>query len=72
MMVGLPEFHRVRVKTGVSGFVAESTGNQISSRMFSMAEANGLLQLPAKTPEVATLHKGTTVSCMLIGHLVSY
>ncbi|KAI9251977.1 MoaB/Mog domain-containing protein [Sporodiniella umbellata] len=46
-----PEYHRVRVKVGLSGFKVESTGKQISSRVSSMSEANGLLELPAATPE---------------------
>ncbi|KAG1146760.1 hypothetical protein G6F37_007516 [Rhizopus arrhizus] len=67
-----PEFHRVHVKADMRGLVAQTTGNQISSRMMSMAEANGLLQLPPKNTELSKLQKGATVPCMLIGQLDSY
>jgi gephyrin len=67
-----PEFHRVHVKADMTGLVAQTTGNQISSRMMSMAEANGLLQLPPKNTELSKLQKGATVPCMLIGQLDSY
>ncbi|XP_022891833.1 molybdopterin biosynthesis protein CNX1 [Olea europaea var. sylvestris] len=48
-----PEFHRAFVKwevnnrLGNSGFVAESTGHQMSSRLLSMKSANAFLELPA-------------------------
>ncbi|KAG0768310.1 hypothetical protein G6F60_000803 [Rhizopus arrhizus] len=67
-----PEFHRVHVKADMTGLIAQTTGNQISSRMMSMAEANGLLQLPPKNTELSKLQKGATVPCMLIGQLDSY
>lgn len=67
---GRPEFHRVHVKfDDKNGLIAESTGNQMSSRMLSMVEANGLLQLPMRTPELPLLKKGTSVSCIMIGNL---
>lgn len=68
-----PEFHRVQVSVGPQGnMIAESTGKQQSSRMLSMVEANGLLQLPMKTPELPELVKGTTVPCILIGTLINH
>lgn len=68
-----PEFHRVQVSIGAQGnMVATSTGRQQSSRMLSMVEANGLLQLPMKTPELSQLAKGTTVPCILIGTLINH
>uniref|UniRef100_A0A2P2K9H5 Molybdopterin biosynthesis protein CNX1 n=1 Tax=Rhizophora mucronata TaxID=61149 RepID=A0A2P2K9H5_RHIMU len=48
-----PEFHRATIRwntndgSGNPGFVAESTGHQISSRLLSMKSANALLELPA-------------------------
>ncbi|CAI9774549.1 unnamed protein product [Fraxinus pennsylvanica] len=48
-----PEFHRAFVRWEVndrlenSGFVAESTGHQMSSRLLSMKSANAFLELPA-------------------------
>ncbi|CAO3676459.1 unnamed protein product [Rhizopus microsporus] len=64
-----PEFHRVHVRASMNGLVAKSTGSQLSSRMLSMKEANGLLKLPMKSPEQSRLQKGTKVQCMLIGQL---
>lgn len=64
-----PEFHRVHVKINEDGLVAQSTGQQQSSRMLSMVEANGLLQLPMRTPHESLLKKGTFVPCILIGSL---
>ncbi|KAK2856076.1 hypothetical protein Q5P01_004811 [Channa striata] len=37
---------------------AQSTGNQVSSRLMSMRSANGLLMLPPKTEQYVELHKG--------------
>ncbi|KAL2557340.1 Molybdopterin biosynthesis protein CNX1 [Forsythia ovata] len=48
-----PEFHRATVRWEVndrlenSGFFADSTGHQMSSRLLSMKSANALLELPA-------------------------
>lgn len=64
-----PEYHRVQVKIEHGGLVASSTGCQQSSRMMSMVEANGLLQLPMRTPDISTLQKGLSVPCILIGSL---
>ncbi|KAG0165198.1 hypothetical protein DFQ30_008843 [Apophysomyces sp. BC1015] len=62
-----PEYHRVRVSISSNGFVAESTGNQQSSRLLSLLAANGLLQLPPKSEDQKELKKGDTVQCILIG-----
>lgn len=64
-----PEYQRVQVKIEHGGLVAYSTGEQKSSRMMSMMDANGLLQLPMRTPDIAVLHKGLSVPCILIGSL---
>ncbi|KAG2210908.1 hypothetical protein INT47_000062 [Mucor saturninus] len=64
-----PEYHRVQVRIDHGGLVATSTGAQQSSRMLSLVEANGLLQLPMRTPEITLLRKGTSVPCILIGGL---
>ncbi|XP_042630159.1 gephyrin-like isoform X3 [Cyprinus carpio] len=45
---------------------AQSTGNQMSSRLMSMRSANGLLMLPPKTEQYVELHKGEVVD--VIGH----
>ncbi|OBZ82872.1 Gephyrin [Choanephora cucurbitarum] len=67
-----PEYHRVHVTVNSQGtLVAESTGKQQSSRMLSMKDANGLLELPMSTPDKKQILKGTLVPCILIGTLNS-
>ncbi|PIN06131.1 Molybdopterin biosynthesis protein [Handroanthus impetiginosus] len=68
-----PEFHRAIVRwefnngTGTSGFVAESTGHQISSRLLSMRSANALLELP---PTGELIPAGTSVVAIIISDLI--
>ncbi|XP_019199193.1 PREDICTED: molybdopterin biosynthesis protein CNX1 isoform X2 [Ipomoea nil] len=53
-----PEFHRAIISwqlndgSGLPGFVAESTGQQRSSRLLSMKSANALLEVPASSSSV--------------------
>ncbi|CAI0452373.1 unnamed protein product, partial [Linum tenue] len=67
-----PEFHRATIKwktndgSGNPGFVAESTGSQMSSRLLSMKSANALLELPATGTLFPT---GTSVSAIVISDL---
>ncbi|KAL8129985.1 hypothetical protein V2J09_019140 [Rumex salicifolius] len=67
-----PEFHRAIVKwkendgSGNSGFVAESTGQQMSSRLLSM-RSNALLELPATGGVIAA---GTPVSAVIISEII--
>ncbi|ONK72484.1 uncharacterized protein A4U43_C04F19910 [Asparagus officinalis] len=67
-----PEYHRAIVRwefvtaTGSPGFVAESTGQQMSSRLLSMKSANALLELPA-TGQI--LPAGTSVQAILISDI---
>lgn len=64
------EFHRVTVKADEDGFKAYSTGGQRSSRVASLAGANGLVVLPAKTDGGPNqLEIGETVETVLIGEL---
>ncbi|XP_021720621.1 molybdopterin biosynthesis protein CNX1-like isoform X2 [Chenopodium quinoa] len=69
-----PEFHRAIVTwkendgSGKPGFVAESTGRQMSSRLLSMKSANALLELPAGG---TLLPAGTSVSAIIISELSS-
>ncbi|KAL2622320.1 hypothetical protein R1flu_002525 [Riccia fluitans] len=69
-----PEFHRVTVRwqvddgSGRSGFVAESTGHQTSSRLLSMRSANALLELPLSD---GVIPAGTLVPVLVIGDLSS-
>lgn len=48
-------------------FVAESTGQQMSSRLLSMKTANALLELPAGS----VISSGTSVSAIIISDLSS-
>ncbi|KAI8987723.1 hypothetical protein BDF20DRAFT_285905 [Mycotypha africana] len=68
-----PEYHRVQVCVDSEDgtLTAQSTGNQQSSRMLSMVNANGLLALPSKKPDLTVLTEGATVPCILIGPLVN-
>lgn len=69
-----PEFHRAIIRwevndgSGNPGFVAESTGQQRSSRLLSMKAANALLELPAKGSVISA---GTSVSAIIISDLSS-
>ncbi|OMO71133.1 hypothetical protein CCACVL1_18422 [Corchorus capsularis] len=66
------EFHRATIRwevndgSGNPGFVAESTGHQMSSRLLSMKSANALLELPA-TGRVITA--GSSVAAIVISDL---
>lgn len=70
-----PEYHRAIIRwefdnaTGTTRFVAESTGQQMSSRLLSMKSANALLELPA-TGEI--LPSGTSVPAILISDLSNF
>ncbi|KAJ1308439.1 hypothetical protein OPQ81_004144 [Rhizoctonia solani] len=65
-----PEFHRVHVRVTSSGLKAFSTGGQRSSRVASLAGANGLAALPALVQGGPTvLEKGQIASVVLIGEL---
>ncbi|KAG8897502.1 hypothetical protein FRC01_011315, partial [Tulasnella sp. 417] len=64
-----PEFHRVVVKCTPSGLEAFSTGGQRSSRVASLAGANGFVALPSRTAEKTKLAKGTHADAVLIGEL---
>jgi gephyrin len=65
-----PEYHRAvltwdgSLNGGAGGYLAASTGRQVSSRLLSMRSANALLELPAGEGEMA---QGTTVSALLLG-----
>ncbi|XP_074556443.1 molybdopterin biosynthesis protein CNX1 isoform X1 [Curcuma longa] len=64
-----PEFHCAIVRwdvddgSGRPGFIAESTGKQMSSRLLIMKSANALLELPA-TDQI--IEAGTSVRAILI------
>ncbi|OVA02942.1 Molybdopterin binding domain [Macleaya cordata] len=70
-----PEFHRAIIRwkaddgSGNPGFVAESTGHQMSSRLLSMKSANALLVLPATG---GVLSAGTSVVAIVISDISSF
>ncbi|KAG9457381.1 hypothetical protein H6P81_001889 [Aristolochia fimbriata] len=67
-----PEFHRAIIRwevddgSGNPGFVAESTGYQMSSRLLSMKSANALLEVPATG---AVLSPGTSLRAIVISDI---
>ncbi|KAK5830439.1 hypothetical protein PVK06_014233 [Gossypium arboreum] len=67
-----PEFYRATIRweandgSGSAGFVAESTGHQMSSRLLSMKSANALLELPASGRVIPA---GSSVSTIVISDL---
>lgn len=69
-----PEYHRAIIHweqdngSGYPGFVAVSTGHQVSSRLLSMKSANALLELPAGNK---ILPAGTMVWALLISDVSS-
>lgn len=69
------EFHRAIITwenntgLGFPGFVAESTGHQMSSRLLSMKSANALLELPALGKEIPS---GTLLSAILISDISGF
>jgi gephyrin len=65
-----PEYHRVQIIVSpTEGLTATSTGKQQSSRLLSMLEANGLLQLPQLTEDKKEMKAGEIVPCIVIGPL---
>jgi gephyrin len=52
---------------GRGALLADSTGNQASSRLLSMRSANALLELPQGE---GVLEAGATVTALLIGDVV--
>ena len=64
-----PEYHRVHVSQdrATGEWMASSTGNQISSRLLSVCQTNGMVVVPAgKT----VLKKGTKVQALITGDLM--
>lgn len=63
-----PEYHRALLcwSPGIDLPVAHSTGNQLSSRLLSMASAQALLKLPPATSETQSLRDGTVVEALLL------
>eukprot|EP01029_Cantina_marsupialis_P008326 TRINITY_DN19764_c0_g2_i1.p1 TRINITY_DN19764_c0_g2~~TRINITY_DN19764_c0_g2_i1.p1 ORF type:complete len:771 (+),score=232.36 TRINITY_DN19764_c0_g2_i1:131-2443(+) len=65
---GRPEYHRVRIEWCPDDccFAAKSTGDQRSSNLLSLHEANGLMCLPSAS---GIINKGTPIKCIVIGDL---
>lgn len=70
-----PEYHRAIIRweldngSGTPGFIAESTGVQMSSRLLSIKSANALLEVPA-TGEI--LPAGTSLQAILISDISNF
>ena len=67
-----PEYQRVSISL-VSGNTlptVRATGNQISSRLPSLAAANGLLMLPPKADGKSEVHENEELECLVIGPLL--
>lgn len=66
-----PEYHRVSVQWHHEKSIpfAVSTGNQQSSRLLSINNANGLAILPSKTTEMLRILDGTIVDVIVIDQL---
>ncbi|XP_076442878.1 gephyrin-like [Babylonia areolata] len=68
-----PEYHRAVVtwslEAGEEVGRAVSTGNQISSRLLSLRQANALLRLPPRTVELTELAEGSVVDAIVIAPL---
>jgi len=72
-----PEYHRCSLvwnhAASENGLVydgiplARSTGNQISSRLLSLAAANALVVLPAYTEACPVISAGSLVDAIIIG-----
>jgi len=64
------EFHRVSIQATVEGLKAYSTGGQRSSRVASLAGANGVVVLPSKVEGgPSELKAGEFVEAIVIGEL---
>jgi len=66
-----PEYVRVQLSMtpGIAVAEAKPTGNQISSRLASMANANGLLLLPPRSESMNEAVSGLECDAILIGYL---
>ncbi|KAL8582634.1 hypothetical protein ACOMHN_048819 [Nucella lapillus] len=72
-----PEYHRAVVSwsvqdgSGGEDYVGQavSTGNQISSRLLSLRQANVLLRLPPRSQELTELPLGSVVDALVIAPL---
>lgn len=68
-----PEYHRSllkwKIEENINHFIAFSTGNQHSSRLLSMNDANALVLLPARTDLKQKVAKGEFLKALLIDNL---
>lgn len=64
-----PEYHRATLcwAPGEDFAMAYSTGNQLSSRLLSMASAQALLKLPPRTEQIKSISEGSLVEALLLG-----
>lgn len=61
-----PEYHRAVLIWKDGGFIAESTGQQASSRLLSMRWANALILLPQSA---GMMEEGAEVEALLVGEI---
>ena len=54
------------MNSGEAHWIATGTGVQLSSRLLSMASADGLVVLPPRTEHCSLLRAGSLVSCILM------
>ncbi|XP_005090817.2 gephyrin [Aplysia californica] len=66
-----PEYHRAALtwESGDPTPTAHTTGNQISSRLLSMNQANVLMRLPPRSDALTHIDKGTVVDALVIGQV---
>ena len=67
-----PEYQRVSITltNGEALATVKATGNQISSRLPSLAAANGLLILPPRSNAKSEVSEGEELECLVIGPLL--
>lgn len=63
-----PEYARASVESVDGKLIASVTGDQISSRLKSLIQADVLLHLPARTQDQASLPRGTVLKATVLRH----
>jgi gephyrin len=63
-----PEFARATIISKEGRLYAEISGNQISSRLKSISNADVLLHLPASTSAAPSVKKGAQLSASVLKH----
>lgn len=63
-----PEYVRATVSSVNGKLLANVTGNQISSRLKSLVDADVLLHLPGKTAQLSSLSRGANIRASVLKH----